>query len=66
MAELVQAKIEGRKIKPQKRPEPTKVVSLMDALRESAKGGAGKKSAKPAAAKSKPAATKQALRKKAS
>ena len=50
LAELVQAKIEGRKIKPQKRPEPTKVVSLLDALRESAKGGAGKKAAKAAAA----------------
>jgi DNA end-binding protein Ku len=38
LAELVQAKIEGRKIKPQKRPEPTKVVNLLDALRQSAKG----------------------------
>ena len=47
LAELVQAKIEGRKIKPQKRPEPTKVVSLLDALRESAKGGAAKTAQKP-------------------
>ena len=46
LAELVQAKIEGRKIKPQKRPEPTKVVSLLDALRDSAKSGSGKKAAK--------------------
>jgi DNA end-binding protein Ku len=61
LAELVQAKIEGRKLKPQKRPEPTKVVNLLDALRQSAKGAASK-----AAAKSKPAATKQAPRKKAS
>ncbi|WID99351.1 Ku protein [Bosea vestrisii] len=60
LAELVQAKIEGRKLKPQKRPEPTKVVNLLDALRQSAKGTGSK-----AAAKSKPAATKQALRKKA-
>lgn len=59
LAELVQAKIEGRKIKPQKRPEPTKVVSLLEALRESAKGGAGKKAAKAAAA------TKEAPRRKA-
>ncbi|TCR68242.1 Ku protein [Bosea sp. BK604] len=60
LAELVQAKVEGRKIKPQKRPEPTKVVSLLDALRESAKAGDGKKSAKA------PASAKQALRRKAS
>jgi DNA end-binding protein Ku len=59
LAELVQAKIEGRKIKPQKRPEPTKVVSLLDALRESAKGGAGKKAAKASAA------SKEAPRRKA-
>lgn len=51
LAELVQAKIEGRKIKPQKRPEPAKVVSLMDALRESAKSGPAKKAAKGPAAK---------------
>lgn len=37
LAELVKAKIEGREIKPPKRPEAPKVVSLMDALRESAK-----------------------------
>ncbi|MBW4656566.1 MAG: Ku protein [Kaiparowitsia implicata GSE-PSE-MK54-09C] len=61
LAELVQAKIEGRKLKPQKRPEPTKVVNLLDALRQSAKATGSK-----AGAQSKPAATKQALRKKAS
>jgi DNA end-binding protein Ku len=60
LAELVQAKIEGRKIKPRKQPEPAKVVSLLDALRESAKAGVGKKSEKVSA----PA--KQAPRKKAS
>lgn len=60
LAELVQAKIEGRKIKPQKRPEPTKVVSLLDALRESAKGGAAKTAQKP------PVTAKPTQRKKAS
>lgn len=59
LAELVQAKIEGRKIKPQKRPEPSKVVNLMEALRQSAKASSGKSPAKPEASKS-------ALRKKAS
>lgn len=58
LAELVQAKIEGRKIKPQKRPEPTKVVSLLDALRESAKS-------KPAQKATKAPAGKEAQRKKA-
>ncbi|MET3890238.1 DNA end-binding protein Ku [Bosea sp. OAE506] len=58
LAELVQAKIEGRKIKPQKRPEPTKVVSLLDALRESAKS-------KPAQKATKAPAAKEAPRKKA-
>ncbi|AOO81340.1 Ku protein [Bosea vaviloviae] len=60
LAELVQAKIEGRKLKPQKRPEPTKVVNLLEALRQSAKGAGSK-----AATRSKPAAT-EAPRKKAS
>ncbi len=62
LAELVQAKIEGRKLRPQKRPEPTKVTNLLDALRQSAKG-AGSKAA---ATRSKPAAAEQAPRKKAS
>ncbi len=44
LAELVQAKIEGRKLKPRKLPRPAKVVDLMDALRQSAKGSAGKAS----------------------
>lgn len=60
LAALVQAKIEGRKIRPPKRPEPAKVVSLLDALRESAKAGAGKKAEKA------PTSAKQALRKTAS
>jgi DNA end-binding protein Ku len=62
LADLVQAKIEGRKIKPQKRPEPTKVVSLLDALRQSAKGDRWKPSAKSKLA----AKSQQAPRKKAS
>jgi DNA end-binding protein Ku len=37
VAELVKAKIEGRKIPAPKPPKETKVTSLMDALRESAK-----------------------------
>lgn len=37
VAELVKAKIEGREIEVPKAPEETKVTSLMDALRESAK-----------------------------
>lgn len=76
LAELVKAKMEGREIKPAKRPEQPKVVSLMDALRESAKAadasaggkGAGKAESKEAASKksaarksvSKPASKKSA------
>jgi DNA end-binding protein Ku len=59
LAELVQAKIEGRKIKPQKRPEQAKVVNLLDALRESAKSSDGKKPAK-ATSSAKPASRKKA------
>jgi DNA end-binding protein Ku len=47
LAELVRAKLEGRKMRPQKAPEPTKVSDLMEALRQSV-GSAGT-SAKPAA-----------------
>jgi DNA end-binding protein Ku len=65
LAELVKAKIEGRKIKPVKRPEPAKVVNLLDALRQSAKSGQGdgksadkpakkRKSARKTAAKTEP------------
>ena len=46
LAELVQAKIEGRKIKPLPKKRQGKVVSLLDALRESAKGGAEAKTAR--------------------
>jgi DNA end-binding protein Ku len=41
LAELVKAKMEGRKITPPKAPEPTKPSDLMEALRRSARGGAG-------------------------
>lgn len=39
LAELVKAKIEGRKLKPKKLTRPDKVIDLMEALRQSAKGG---------------------------
>lgn len=41
LAELVKAKIEGRKVIPLKRPEPTKKNDLLEALRMSAKGKGG-------------------------
>ncbi|HEY0291401.1 MAG TPA: Ku protein [Hansschlegelia sp.] len=49
LADLVKAKIEGRKIAPVKPKAPTKSVDLMEALRLSA--GGGKTTAKPAPAK---------------
>jgi DNA end-binding protein Ku len=58
LAELVKAKMEGRKIKPPKPPKETKVVNLMDALRESAKA-AGKSSKNSAARPRKKAAPAQ-------
>lgn len=39
LAELIKAKIEGRKLRKQPKPEPKKVSSLLDALRQSAGGG---------------------------
>ncbi|MDX3807236.1 non-homologous end joining protein Ku [Bosea thiooxidans] len=58
LADLVEAKIEGRKIKPLKRSEPANVVNLLDALRQSAKAGdkpaAKRKSARGRAAKAEP------------
>lgn len=53
LAELVKAKIEGRKIKPVKRREPAKVVNLLDALRQSAKTDQSGTSADKAEAKRK-------------
>lgn len=55
LAELVKAKIEGRKLKPKKLPAPAKVVDLMEALRQSAKG-TGKASAAPKSSTRKAAA----------
>lgn len=55
LAELIKAKIEGRKIKPVKRREPAKVVNLLDALRQSAKAGKNGKSADKPATKRKSA-----------
>lgn len=49
LAELIKAKIEGRKLRKKPKPEPKKVSSLLDALRQSAGGGrksAAKKTAK--------------------
>ncbi|WP_438748266.1 Ku protein [Pararhizobium sp. O133] len=46
LTEVVKAKIEGRKIKPQPVPEPTKVVDLMEALRQSAGIKSSEKSTK--------------------
>lgn len=68
LAELVKAKIEGRKIKPVKRLEPAKVVNLLDALRQSAKAGQRGKSADTSPSKRKPsrkAAAKAEPRRKA-
>jgi DNA end-binding protein Ku len=39
LLELIKAKMEGRKITPPKAPEPTKPSDLMEALRQSVKGG---------------------------
>lgn len=47
VAELVKAKIEGREIKAPKPPKETKVTSLMDALRESAKASGKTKPSSP-------------------
>lgn len=63
LAELVKAKIEGRKIVPLRQPEPTKSNDLLEALRLSAGGSAKenarKKAPKKAASTSKPAAAEK-------
>lgn len=46
LAELVKAKAEGREIEKPKRKREGKVIDLMEALRESAAAGKGKRSAK--------------------
>jgi DNA end-binding protein Ku len=55
LAELVKAKQEGREIKAPPPPQETKVVSLLDALRESAKAGGKPKKAAAAPEKRKKA-----------
>jgi DNA end-binding protein Ku len=52
LTEVVKAKLEGRKIKPRPAPEPTKVVDLMEALRQSAGLKAGDKKASKKSTKS--------------
>jgi DNA end-binding protein Ku len=67
LAELVKAKIDGRKVVPLKRPEPTKPNDLLEALRLSAgtkdaaagKGRSGKKAAAKPAARSKTSRAKK-------
>lgn len=58
LADLVKAKMEGRKIEKRKAPERGKVIDLMDALRQSAGGGKKASTSKKAAAsaRKKPAA----------
>lgn len=53
LAEMIKAKIEGRKLPKKPKPEPKKVSSLLDALRQSA--GANAKSGKKAPTAKKPA-----------
>lgn len=68
LAELVRAKIEGRKVVPLRRPEPTKSNDLLEALRLSA-GGAEEKPAPKKTRARKPKATTEkaaAPRRKAS
>jgi DNA end-binding protein Ku len=55
LAELVKAKLEGKKIAVPKQPKREKVVDLMDALRQSAGVGGTKPSTRKPPAKSKPA-----------
>lgn len=64
LAELVKAKIEGRKVVPLKRPEPTKANDLLEALRLSA-GGTGKPADKNKAAAKKPASRSGSAKKAA-
>jgi DNA end-binding protein Ku len=57
LAELVRAKVEGRKIVPLRQPEPTKASGLLEALRLSASADADKS---PKASAKKPRTTKKA------
>ncbi len=68
LADMVRAKIEGRKVIPLKRPEPTKSNDLLEALRLSAgqKGGAKGKSASKVRSTKKAATSREPARRKAS
>jgi DNA end-binding protein Ku len=52
LTELIQAKMEGRKLPKKPKPEPKKVSSLLDALRQSAGSGSGTKTKTAAESKS--------------
>lgn len=65
LAELVRAKIEGRKIDIQKPKETAKVIDLMEALRQSAKGTAPGKAAAGKKAAGSPVRAKQQEKKPA-
>jgi DNA end-binding protein Ku len=64
LAELIKAKIEGRKLKKKPAPEPKKVSSLLDALRQSAGSSPTAKKAQPDKAASAKAAPKKRSAKK--
>lgn len=68
LADMVRAKIEGRKVIPLKRPEPTKSNDLLEALRLSAgqKDSAKGKSASKARSTKKAATSREPARRKAS
>lgn len=68
LAELVSAKIDGRKIVPLRRPEPTKSNDLLEALRLSAGNDDGEKQAAPKKTRAKKAASTESkpARRKAS
>jgi DNA end-binding protein Ku len=63
LAELIRAKIEGRKIKRKPTPEPKKVSNLLDALRQSIGGPAGSDTP-PKKASAKKAASRKTTAKK--
>ncbi|MCB1466982.1 MAG: Ku protein [Rhizobiaceae bacterium] len=65
LAEVVKAKLEGKKIQPRKETASAKVVDLMAALRESA-GQGGKKAAASSSGKKAASGSRAAPRKKAS
>lgn len=67
LTEVIKAKIEGRKIKPRPAPEPTKVIDLREALRQSASMKAeGRKPKRKATSKSAAKPKKGAVTRKAS